>query len=243
MSSGGLFPERQPSLFSTTGQVDGRAAAGWCARQLAERFRSDYAGAGAPSSIPEWLCAAGRACLLVVSDYEPEPAPGLVEALTLCRDELKTTALWRYLDAMPFDISLQLLQQPSTAIEILERNLSNGMSSIRGYCLDLAWICRRHLSVEKTGDMRVADRLLRNTANTLAYWDTSLALCRHLFASSEAFWAGIEFYPPEPFADQYAERLKYVREHPAAIEQPASLLAMEMDARRRVEQTVFGASL
>jgi hypothetical protein len=86
-------------------------------------------------------------------------------------------------------------------------DLDHGVSGIRIYMMELAWIIRKQLQVGKA-----ADHLLQNVAGTLAYVDHSAGLCYCLFDSEASFWNYADAFTPQSrFEEQYRQRLEAVR--------------------------------
>jgi hypothetical protein len=189
-----------------------------CAFYFASMFRRRYQDLGSPERISEDLETLCLACLLLISDYEVRPTTRLLHELVMCRDSLQTMQTWRVYDALPFDICLQLLGQPGHGLNALQRNFTHHISGVRGWMFDLGWFVRRHLIPEATGNRGATFSLLKNVEDTLGFWDSSLALCRSLYSTNEAFWSGVVFYQAETMPEQFAKRMEWARSHMGQME-------------------------
>ncbi len=237
-----LFPEDQASLFTAEeleGDASCSATASKVAFQLASAFHSGYLARDTPSRLPDDLDVIGLACLLVVSDYTPPAAPRLVHELIFCRNCLQTQKAWRDLDALPFDTCLQLLGMPYDGLDRIKSNLNHGMSSAPAFYYEVAWMCRKHLTVDRIGNLGGVYQLLRTAESAILYWDMALVLCRTMYPTAEAFWDGIGFFEARDFPDQYAGRLKWARDNPKTFEADGPFVGLELRVRRELDRVTF----
>lgn len=86
-------------------------------------------------------------------------------------------------------------------------NLNHQDSAIREWMLEIAWIVRDHLPVE-----RATHLLLTNVADKLAGVNMSAGLALALYPSVESFEAVAQAFTLEDFAEQYRHRLDAYRE-------------------------------
>ena len=119
--------------------------------------------------------------------------------------------------------------------EPLVANLDHPNSSIRGWCMKIAWICRSWLDKDMCIPL-----LLKNVADTLGHVQFAMGLARRLCASTEELEEYIGRYgPPVAFADQFARRIKVFRNIGFFLTQ-AVPLDLECRCRRLIESAVFG---
>ena len=178
---------------------------------------------------------ASLACLLICESYSCFLSDEAINALLSCRKAIPSSnnpVLW--LDVLPWDLAIDALRSnpgrtekqlefnysgkywvlaPSgmsmSPVNFLVENLTHPDSSIRSVILELAWFVKKRVPFEKA-----ARALLKNTADTLSYWDRSLGLCSTLFENEERFWGFADtFQPPYDFIEQYHDRLKVAHEN------------------------------
>lgn len=205
-----------------------------CILHFATEFKHQYSARGSPECLPDDLDLMALVCLLIAAEQKVTPSLTVVQSLSACRDCLRTTPAWRVLDALPFELCLELLGQTEDAFECLKRNLTHGASAVRGVLFDLAWFVRNQLS-----EREVTFRLLWNVENTLLHWVKSLAIFRSIFKEEEDFWLAVEAYPAKDIPDQYADRIDWARNNICEIEYPVCFLSLELRARRLLEGYVL----
>lgn len=149
------------------------------------------------------------ACLLICSE-----SVGLirrrqaVDHLDASRQTALAGSPLDWLDALPWDLMFDRLypERADAVTRTFPRLLSHHTSNIRGFLVELAWFVRRRLPP------LAADRLFKNTADTLMGWYLSLGLCSTLFEDEDAFWHAADAYePPDSFATQYRDRIEKIR--------------------------------
>jgi len=163
--------------------------------------------------LPRDLDKASFACILLCEEYGSTFSPNAAMALNNCRSVAAGSGGIEWLDVLPWDLAMESLGtqigDPTRGTESLVANLTHHSSGIRAFMFDLAWLVRDRLPKAES-----AERLLRNTADTLMHWNSSLGLCSLLFSDTEIFWAFADNYRPEaPFEEQYRERLAAIKEH------------------------------
>jgi hypothetical protein len=241
-----LFGPRQRTLFEAPHADDTVSVAEACVLTLTDRFAREYQERGSPDRVPPELDLAARACLYICAQYPVPASPALLRGIDACRECLQTFSLYRHLDALPFGLCRWLLageekeeedeyeDEYEDGIPFPVEYLTHGQSSVRYYLFELGWLVRAHLDAETC-----VPELLTNVADTLGHWFCSLALCRHLFADKDAFWAAAEAFEPEEMAEQYRDRIAWSREHSDHVNYPPCFLNLEQRCARVVHDCIY----
>ncbi|MCL5103867.1 MAG: hypothetical protein M1133_07110, partial [Armatimonadetes bacterium] len=163
--------------------------------------------------LPRDLDEVSFGCILLCEEYGDQFSPAAAMAIYNCRSVAAESGGIQWMDVLPWDLAMESLStqtsDPTRGTESLVANLTHHSSGIRAFVFDLAWFVRDRLP----GD-EAAERLLRNTADTLVHWNSSLGLCYLLFPDEETFWAFADDYQPEAtFEEQYRARLAAIKEH------------------------------
>ena len=214
-------------------------SAGDCALHFAGTFRLRYWEMGSPNRTTQELDTLCLACLLLIADYGVRPNAPLIQELKKCIECLQTFEAWRYFDALPFRICLELLAQPQYGLDILKENFTHHNSGIRDWMFTLGWFARKHLAFQPDDSLDVPFSLLKNVEDTLGHWDKSLALYRALCPDRESFWRVTGDYEAEKMPEQYAQRMAWAREHIGEIEEHPDLIAHEIAVRRLITDYLF----
>lgn len=140
-------------------------------------------------------------------------------------------------DLLPWRLALESCRHNPRGVSGLDEliaNLDHHNSCTRLWMFDLAWCVRDRLNpVEATV------RLLKDVADTIAYWDSALGLCRSLIPAGEAFWAMADHFQPKSFAEQYQDRMNLARKEGLSMfERRFELL--ELRLRRLIGQSALG---
>lgn len=205
-----------------------------CLRRLCQTF-CEQCPPPTAGTLPPRLDDISLACILLADEWGNRSPEATSTALAACLDKV-AGRFWG--DLLPWRLALEFCQHNPRGVSCLEdltTNLDHHNSSIRRWMFDLAWCVRHRLnSVEATG------RLLKNVADTLGHWDSSLGLCRALFPTDEAFFGCADKFQAKEFADQqYRERLDIARERGLAVFQQY-FERMELRLRRIICEFVLG---
>jgi hypothetical protein len=177
-----------------------------CLRQLCQSF-IEQCPTDSEARLSSELDDLSLACLLLAVEWGKRSPEETSAPLASCLDAV-ADRFWG--DLLPWKLALEFCRHNPRGVYGLPQlmaNLDHHNSSIRGWMLDLGWIVRHKLY-----NVDVMPKLLKNVADTLAYWDLSLGLCRALFPDDEAFFKAADNFQPESLADQYQERLALARE-------------------------------
>jgi hypothetical protein len=122
-------------------------------------------------------------------------------------------------------------------IKSLTQNLINGGSTIRIWCIQLAWLSRTFVAKHTAVPL-----LLQNVEDKLLGVPESMALARELCESDEELNQFVAAYRPvtTAFVDQFENRIKYFREEGFRRFQGA-LWALEAECRSMIEGCVMSA--
>jgi len=153
--------------------------------------------------------------------------------------ELSTRKLWVWIERLVWDLCAEATTaSPSDSgpVQLLTATLDHDDSSIRGWCLKLAWMVRPWLRGEDA-----VPRLLTVLANTLGNPLLAGALAAEFFPDPELFWlAAEEFDPPRDFESQYRERVETLREH-GIVQLQLPFFVREARCRKLIEDAAFEA--
>ncbi len=227
-----------------------------CLLQLTQYFCADCPKRPGKGNGARPVDEASLACLLICESYACFLSDEAINALLSCRKAIPSSnnpLLW--LDVLPWDLAIDALRSnpgrtekqlefnysgkywvlaPSgmsmSPVNFLMENLTHPDASIRSAILELGWFVKKRIPPEKA-----ARALLKNTADTLSYWDWSLGLCSTLFETEEAFWAFADaFQPPHDFVKQYHDRLNVAHESkPVALQ--CHFIELELKLRRMID--------
>jgi hypothetical protein len=122
------------------------------------------------------------------------------------------------------------LMEPGRSWEFdeLRCNLNHHNSALRIWTMELAWMVRPWLDYESALPL-----LLGNVAGTLSGVEMSWGLAGTLFPSAEDFHSVAEFWQPEEFAAQYADRIVILKER-GLLAMQAGFWKTEALCRRRI---------
>jgi len=142
---------------------------------------------------PRWMDEHCFACILMCQEHGDKLSHNAAMTLANCRRAAEDRGDINWLDAIPWDIAIEVLGtqtgDPTRGIDSLIANLTHGKSDIRCFMGELAWFVRKRLPV---GDC--AHRLLRNVAVVdLVIWRFA-TLCRDY----------LESFPSRPGPPHYA---------------------------------------
>jgi hypothetical protein len=220
-----------PNTFAAAG---GGTLADWAALAFATRFATEHERRSRPDRLPDDLDTIALACLLLVADYGCRPDRRLIARLYRCVASIGTEPRSRYLDALPFDLCLWLLGEPSNARDrLLDAIFAEG-SAVRSLTLDVAWLCRAHLSAKRVGSLRAVGGLLHSVSHGHLHTDRSFVLCRHMFPSAADFWYAVALLEGPPMSQQYQNQMAEVRQNPALLEFNSSFAEIELRVCREI---------
>lgn len=231
----------------------------FCLRNLCRAFRERCPPLD-KSSLPFELDDLSLACLLLAVECDSDSCESALVELAACLDKVAGRS---WFNTLPWRLALGICEQnlnpklspepdqdlPGIAwprqcpepylempsLEQLTVNLDHHNSSLRLWMLEIAWCVRDRLNpVEATV------RLLKNVADTIAYWDSSLGLCRAIYPTNDAFWTMVDSFKPKDFASQYQLRVVTAREKGLTIFQD-HLERMEQRVRGLIRQAALGA--
>jgi hypothetical protein len=157
--------------------------------------------------LPADLDDLALACLLVAYEHGNRSPLRTTNALESCLAAVGTR-FWG--DQLPWRLALEFcLHNPKQRLGVneLSASLDHNNSSIRLWMLKIAWLVRQKLDPDEA-----VPKLLNNMANTLGNWDASAGLCSALHQEEGYFWISAEGHEPEDYADQYQQRLGFIRE-------------------------------
>ena len=221
------------------GALGGPSFGDGCVRHLARQYLKECQRLPGFGPLPRSMDDLALACLLVCSEIPETLMRCTEDVLTACRDAAPKPPWMEWLDALPWDLSRDLLLSergvPMGALDTLTANFTHSNSGIRAFMFELGWFVRNWLNPAE-----VAPLLLQNVADTLGYWEDSLGLCCDLGWSLETFWAFADDFAPEArFESQYRERLSAVREQGIVLCQH-KFLELDMRIRRMVTSFAYG---
>ena len=176
------------------------------------------------------------ACVLLATEWGHRSLDSTSASLQACLDKVHGR-FWG--DLLPWQLALEFCRyNPSGASGLgnVTCNLDHHNSSIRLWMFDLAWCVRDRLNREKA-----VPRLLKNVANTLGFWDSSLGLCRALFPSDEAFLLAAEEFEADTFSIQFRDRLESARKEGLATFQ-SRFERKELRLRRQICQIALAVT-
>ena len=206
-----------------------------CLRKLCRKFLEKCpppTGIPLPSELDDLTLA----CLLLAVEWGTHAPETTSADLGACLDRA-AGRFWG--DRLPWQLALEFCPHNSrgvSGLDALTANLDHHNSSIRFWMFEMAWCVRNRLNpVEATA------RLLKNVADTLAYWDSALGLCRSLFPTDEIFWAMADNYQPENLAEQYRDRMSLARKQGLAIFEQR-FLRLELRLRRLLDHSALALS-
>jgi hypothetical protein len=134
-----------------------------------------------------------------------------------------------------------IMVAPSETIEVekLTVNLDHHNSSIRYWMMEIGWMARPWL----TGP-EAMPRLLKNLADTLGGPFMAAGLAAALVSTVDEFWTLARGFKPndDRFAEQYADRLKYVKDH-GILEMQTPFWNLEAQCRKMIADAVLGLRL
>lgn len=136
-------------------------------------------------------------------------------------------------DELPWELCL-LSREDSSAWESwartgLARLLRSEGYSARLFGMELAWLCRRHLSPES-----VLPALLENIATSCEGFSKGAGLAAAFFSDQTSFWRVAALLPPGEFpADQYRRQVARLRKT-GALSLQAHFWRLETECRRRI---------
>ena len=143
-----------------------------------------------------------------------------------------------WVDALPWTIAddaLNNILYTGSGIELLINNLNHGTSILRLWTMEIAWLVREQLHVDKA-----SLKLFDNVASTLLYVKDAWGLASSLFATSEEFYQTANNYKPrEEYQDQYQERLQLFNEQ-APLNFQAYFWKHESKCRKYIQEAVGG---
>ncbi len=205
-----------------------------CLRRLCRMFREKCPPATV-APLPSELDDLSLACVLVAVEWGSYSPEATTVELAACLDKV-AGRFWG--DRLPWRLALEFCRHNPRGVSGLEEltaNLDHTNSNIRLWMFDLAWCVR-----DKINPVEATVRLLKNVADTLGYWDSALGLCRALYPTDEAFWAMADgFQPPHDCADQYRDRMDFVRKQGLAVFLQR-FERLELRLRRLISQSALG---
>lgn len=184
--------------------------------------------------LPSKLDDISLACLLIAEEWGSQLPETTTNVLGACLAKV-AGRFWG--DRLPWQLALQCCQhnpRGAFSLESLTDNLSHSNSNVRLWMFDLAWCVQKRLDPVEASVL-----LLKNVADTLGYWDSSLGLCRTLFSTDDEFFGFADNFQPEDFAGQYEARLKLAREKGLAIFQQR-FARMELRLNQIINETAAG---
>ena len=141
-------------------------------------------------------------------------------------------------DALPWTIAgdaLNNILYTGSGIELLINNLNHGTSFLRLWTMEIAWLMREQIQVDKT-----SLKLFDNVASTLLYVEDAWGLVSSLFADSEEFYQEADNYKPrEEYQDQYQDRLQLFKKQ-APLNFQAYFWRLEAKCRKYIQEAVGG---
>jgi hypothetical protein len=158
------------------------------------------------SCVALWLCV--RHCRSL--------SPSVSREIEKCRVHGEEAGGLDWLETLPWEIAARCLKRArdkvlldSGDLHTLTGNLAHHNSTLRLYLSQYGWIAREWLPREKA-----TERLLKNAADTLTWWEESLGLCAALYPREEDFWKAADDFQCDDtrFREQYADRLRWARE-------------------------------
>ena len=142
--------------------------------------------------------------------------------------------LWH--DALPWTIAddaLNNILYTGSGIELLINNLNHGMSILRLWTMEIAWLLREQIQVDKA-----SLKLFDNVASTLLYVEDAWGLVSSLFTDSEGFHHAAENYKPrEDYQEQYQDRLRLLKEE-APLNFQAYFWKLEANCRKYIQEAI-----
>jgi hypothetical protein len=124
-------------------------------------------------------------------------------------------------------------------LEKLTVNLDHHNSSIRYWLMQMGWVARPWLSAPEA-----MPRLLKNLADTLGYPFEAAGLAAALMPTVDEFWTWARDFrhPDSGFAEQYADRLKFVEDF-GILEMQAPFWNLEAQCRKTITDAVLSLRL
>jgi len=204
-----------------------------CLRRLCRMFY-DKCPLATVVTLPYELDDLSLACVLVAVEWGSYSPEATTVELAGCLDKV-AGRFWG--DLLPWRLALQFCNNPRGVfgLEELTANLDHHNSNIRLWMFELAWCVR-----DKINPVEATVRILKNVADTLSHWDSALGLCRALYPTDEAFWAMADgFQPQQDSADQYRNRMDFVRKQGLAVFLQR-FERLELRLRRLISQSALG---
>jgi hypothetical protein len=203
-----------------------------CLYRLCRQFHAACPPGDGPP-LPAELDDLARACLLLAHEHGSRSPDCTTHAMEECLSAVRAR-FWG--DQLPWRLALACCRHNPNGrqgLGELTANLDHHNSSIRLWMLELAWLIRDRLDPDCA-----VPKLLNNAANTLGHWDAAAGLCRALHRNDDNFWVSADAHEPEDFADQYRQRLKFIRERglPAFT---ARFENMELRLRRLIDDAAL----
>jgi hypothetical protein len=206
---------------------------------LARRWHDGFAVVDMNHAPPRDVDEVALACVLLAVEWGSDFTAVARNQCELNR-ELGSKREVPWIDCLPWELceaSWAADPRDTGAVETLTANLDHHNSALRGWCMELAWMCRPWL--EK---LVCTLSLLKNVADTLGGVEVAMGLARGLCSSDEElneFIAAYEHQPPDRFANQFAERIKAFRDVGFFLTQ-IHHLDLECRCRRMIEGAVLG---
>jgi hypothetical protein len=203
-----------------------------CLAALSHRFRTACPPRDGPPLSSE-LDDLALACLLLAHEHGDRSPEGTTQLLEACLTAVRAR-FWG--DQLPWRLALGCCRHNPNArqgLGELTANLDHHNSATRLWIFKLAWLVRARLDPD-----HAVPKLLNNVANNLGHWDAAAGLCAALHRNGDYFLISAETHEPDGFADQYRDRLKFIRERgvPAFT---ARFETLELRLRRLVDATAL----
>lgn len=205
---------------------------------LAREWQAEVERSPKDSALPRAVDVRALSCLLLAVEWG-------ADFTSVARDQMETNRLaaegrreMSWMDQLSWNLCLaSSLVSPSqcSAMQELTANLDHHNSSIRCWMMEIGWF-----AVPWLNPVEAAVRLLKNLADTLAGPFMAAGLAARFFDNADGFLGfARHFKPPDSFAEQYRNRLKYVEEH-GIREIQAPFWETEAICRKAIEQAGLG---